>query len=368
VRTGQSFGLQALGAAAIVDGLLTSLEGPLLSGQVLRGHQPLNASATDQGGGLSVLEVLVNGSVAPSALPGVCAVATVKNPSYQGLAAYSPAPCPPALTGAWDLDTAEAPFHEGANTVAVCASDFATVGPPNTTCAPTQTVVVNDSCTESAVIGGQDLSADFQGAGGEAITVPFEHPAEVTGELTSGAGDPIAGATICVQSQVQESGTEPSTVATATTDANGDFSYEVPPGPNRRLLLGYRHDSFQVAKTLQFASHAKPSIRLSRGRVRGGGRIRITRSVPGPGAAGRVEVLQASSLHGRRWLTFRRATTGPKGGFRSGYRFAATPGTATYRMRAVVPRQAGYPYEPGHSKPRRIKVLGPGTGKSRRSG
>jgi hypothetical protein len=214
-------------------------------------------------------------------------------------------------------------------------------------------------------VGGQNLSAGIQGVTGEAVTVPFEQPAVVTGDLTSNAGEPISGATICVQSQVQESGTEPATVATATTDASGEFSYEVPPGPNRRLLLGYRHDAFQVGKTLEVNSHAKPTIELGRGRIRHGGRIKITGSLPGVDPAGRVVVLQAASLHGKRWLTFRRATTGPKGGFRSAYRFGATPSTTTYRMRAVVPRQAGYPYEPGHSTPARIKVLGPDAGKKK---
>lgn len=295
--------------------------------------------------------------MAPGAVPGACALAAIENPSYKGLAAYSPTPCPAALAGAWDPDTAEYPFHEGANTVQVCASDLATAGAPNTTCSPPQTIEVNDSCTESPVAGGQNLNADFQGSNAEAVTVPYERPGEVSGALTSNAGDPIAGATICVQAEVQESGSGPQPVATATTDAAGNFSYEVPPGPNRRLLVGYRHDSFQVAKTLDFHAHAKPTIRLSRGRVHGGHRIRITGSLPGPDAAGRVVVLQAASLHGRRWLTFRRATTGPKGGFRSGYRFGATGGTITYRMRAVVPRQAGYPWDAGHSTPKRVKVF-----------
>jgi hypothetical protein len=364
---GASIGVHYI-AATEVDPhppLVSKVEGPLLAGGVLRGHQPLTATASDEGGGVSVVEALVNGTVAPGAVPGSCAVAEVKNSSHEGLAAYSPTPCPASLLGSWDLNTAEYPFHEGANTAQVCASDFATVGPPNTTCSPPQTVEVNNSCTESPVVGGQNLSAGIQGVTGEAVTVPFEQPTVVTGDLTSNAGEPISGATICVQSQVQESGTEPATVATATTDADGNFSYEVPPGPNRRLLLGYRHDAFQVGKTLEVNSHAKPTIELGRGRIRRGGKIKITGSLPGLNAAGRVVVLQASSLHGTRWLTFRKATTGPVGGFRAAYRFGATPSTTTYRMRAVVPRQAGYPYEPGHSTPARIKVLGPGAGKKK---
>jgi hypothetical protein len=349
-----------------VPPVVGKIEGTLLSGGVLRGHQGLSAFAIDQGGGVSVIDALVNGTVAPGgATPAACAVAFVNNPSYRGLAAYSVSPCPSPLAGSWVLNTAEYPFHEGENTVQVCASDFATTGPPNTTCSPPRTVDVNNSCTESPVVGGQNLSADFQGVTGEAVTVPAEQTATVTGDLTNNAGEPISGATICVQAQVQESGTEPQTIATTTTDANGNFRYEVPPGPNRRLMLGYRHDAFQVGKTLQFNSHAKPTIELSRGHVRRGGKIGISGSLPGVNAAGRVVILQASSLHGTRWLTFRRATTGPDGSFHSAYRFGATSSTTTYRMRAVVPRQAGFPYEPGHSTPARIKVFGPGAGKKK---
>jgi hypothetical protein len=364
---GSSIGVHYIAATEVDPNppVVDKVEGPLLSGGVLRGHQALAGMATDEGGGVSVVDVLVNGSVAPGALPGSCAVAEVNNTSYQGIAAYSATPCPATLPGSWDLNTAEYPFQEGSNSVQVCASDFATIGAPNTTCSPPQTVEVNNSCVESPVVGGQNLNATFQGVTGEEDTVPFESSAEITGDLTSSAGEPISGATICLQSQVQESGTEPQPVATATTDANGNFTYEVPPGPNRRLLVGYRHDAFQVGKSLSLNSHAKPTIELGRGRIRRGGRIKITGSLPGVDAAGRVIVLQASSLRGKRWLTFRRATTGPKGGFRSGYRFGATPSTTTYRMRAVVPRQAGFPYEPGHSTPARIKVLGLDAGKKK---
>lgn len=190
------------------------------------------------------------------------------------------------------------------------------------------------------------------------MTVGFGTEAEVTGSLADQAGDPISGATICVQSQAAGAEGPPTPVATATTGSNGEFTYKVSPGPNRRLLVGYRHDSFQIAKTLSVNAHTRPSLKLSAGRILAGRSVKITGVLPGPDAAGRVLVLQASALHGRRWLTFRRVTTGPEGGFRATYRFGRTRHTMTYRLRAAVPRQAGYDYEPGVSKPARVKVKG----------
>lgn len=335
---------------------LTKVEGPLLAGGVLRGHQGLAAAAEDVGGGLSRIEALVNGLPAGPPATGACALAQVSNASYTGIAALSPTPCPASLPGSWLLDTAAPPFHDGANTVQVCASDLATVASPNTTCSLAKTVAVDNSCTDSPVAGGQVLSASFAESNAETVTVPFGHAADVRGELANNAGDPISGATICVQAQTEGDPAGLAPVATAITDASGQFSYELPAGPNRRVLIGYRHDSFQVGRTIGYASHSKPTLRLRPGRIHAGGRVRITGMLPGPGSAGRVVVLQASALHGRRWLTFRRATTGPRGGFRARYRFGATKRTITYRIRAVVPLQSGYPYAAGHSKPARVKV------------
>lgn len=335
---------------------IPEVEGSLLSGEVQRGHQSLTALAGDTGGGVSRVEVLVNGLPAASPSPGACAVARVSNSSYQGLAATSPTPCPPWMSASWLLDTAGFPFHDGTNTVQVCASDLATVGSPNTTCSAVQTVNVNNSCAESEVPGGQVLSAHFAATNSETVTVPYGKPAEVTGGLVNNAGDPISGATICVQAQTEGEPGGPGPIATATTDANGQFTYQVPAGPNRNLLIGYRHDAVQLGRTISYASHTKPTLELSRGRVHAGDRIGITGALPGPAASGRVVVLQASALHGRRWLTFRRATTGPRGGFSATYRFGSTSSTITYRIRAVVPQQSGYPYAAGHSTPALVKV------------
>jgi hypothetical protein len=340
----------------VVAPRVKKVEGPMLGGGTLRGHQALSAEATDVGGGLTNLEVRVNGLPAAPPTTGICAVARVINANYQGIAATSPSPCPGKLTGTWLIDTAAAPFQNGANTVQICASDFATSGDPNTTCSAPQTVEVNNTCTESPVTGGQILSASFSGSNSESVTVPFGKPAEVSGVLANNAGDPISGATICIQARTQGGRNWPTPLATATTDAQGQFAYELPPGPNRDVLVGYRHDSFQVARTINYHAHARPTVNLRPGRVRAGDRIRITGKLPGPRAAGRVVILQASSLHGSRWLTFHKATTGRKGGFASSYRFGGTDSTITYRIRAVVPRQQGYPYDPGHSKPARVKV------------
>ncbi len=335
-----------------------AVQGSLLGGGVIRGHQELNAAATDQGGGLSKVEVLVNGLPASPPLVGSCGLAQVNNSSYQGTAALSPSPCPGKLGNTWTIDTAGYPFQNGANTVQVCATDFSTITEPNKTCSPPASVTVDNSCAESSVAGGEVLSAQFSRSHKEEVTVPYATSAKVTGELSNNAGDAISGATICVEMQTQGSRQGLVPVATATTDAQGHFTYAVPPGPNRKVLLGYRRDSFQVARAIRYYAHVKPTIHITPGEVENGGEIRIRGKLPGGNSAGRVVVLQASALNSNRWFTFRRATTNKNGVFHCRYRFDATTSTTTYRIRAEVPRQHGYPWENGHSKPALVEVRG----------
>jgi hypothetical protein len=330
---------------------LAHLAGGLLGGGTIRGHQNLEVEAADIGGGVSSIGVLVNGVPVAAPVAGACHLASVSNKSYIGVVALSPSPCPPALKGEWTLDTETAPFHEGINTVQVCAADLGTISNPNQTCSPAQSVDIDDSCTNSTVPGGELLSAQFASTAKETKTAHYGHGAEVVGRLANDADEPIAGATLCVK--LQTIGVEPtaSPVTSVSTDGAGDYSYRLPPGPNRDVVIGYRHDSHQIARDVRFYSHVEPSLTASAKKLHNGQRVAFTGQLPGPRRRGRVVILQANVKGSRRWITFRRATSAKRGAFQAGYRFHSTTRKTTYRFRAVVPEQAGYPWMQGHSKP-----------------
>jgi hypothetical protein len=338
--------------------VITGIEGSLLAGNVLRGHQTIQALASDVGSGVRTVELTVNGIPVAGTVTGACSIAAVENPSYKGLVATSPTPCPPTLPVSWTVDTSAPPFQNGGNTVQVCASDLATKGAPNTTCSNPQTVDVDNTCTESPVAGGSNLSTTFAQNQAAEVTVPYGEGATVTGQLDTPGGQPVVGATICVQVATEGSSVPPSPAGTATTDASGNFIYPLPPGPNRSVLLGYRHDSFQVADSLHYYSHVRPTIRLSAGRLKNGHVLQIHGHLPGESAAGRVVVLKASALHSKKWYPFGETTTDASGHYHFKYRFSGTTRTTTYRMEAVVPRQSGFPWKAGHSKPALVEVRG----------
>jgi hypothetical protein len=337
---------------------LKAIAGALLAGGIVRGHQGVAAEAHDEGGGLSNLSILANGLPAAAAVVGNCNLYNVSNSSVYGTVAASPSPCPQALKANWTVDTQAYPFHDGANAVSVCASDYASLGNPNTTCSAPQSVNVDNSCTPSPVPGGEALSARFSRSEAETITVGYGKGAEVTGELRNNAGDAISGATICVKSQTLGLQAKPQPVSVVKTDAEGRFAYEVPAGPNREILLGYRHDSLQVARQVRFYAHARPSLHASPAKLANGSRVRLFGRVPGPSAARRVVVLQANVAGSKRWITFQRATSGAHGDFQTSYRFSSTTRMTKYRFRAIMPRQHGYPWVEGHSKPVEVMVHG----------
>jgi hypothetical protein len=116
-------------------------------------------------------------------------------------------------------------------------------------------------------------------------------------------------------------------------------------------VLGYRHDAFQVGRSVRYLAHAGPTLAADKTKLRNGRRVRLWGRLPQPDAGGRVVILQANVVGSKRWMTFRRATTDEEGGFETGYEFHSTIRRTHYRFRAIVPRQDDYPYVEGHSKP-----------------
>jgi hypothetical protein len=288
-----------------------------------------------------------------------CETAVARNASVSGTVAAQIAPCPHKAEVHWAIDTAAYPFRDGANSVRVCASDFATLSDPNVSCSAPRAVSVDNSCTESGVPGGEVLSAQFERSNAQEVTVGYGRPAIVAGKLANNAGDPIRGARLCVKMATIGVEDRPASVGSVTTNAEGRYRYEVPPGPNREVTLGYRHDSMQIARDVRYYAHAQPTLRVNDPRVANGDRVRFWGQLPGPRNTGRVVVLQAGTVGSKRWITFRKATTKDRGIFKASYHFTQTTRKTKYRFRAVVATQDGYPWVAGQSKAVKVLVRSP---------
>jgi hypothetical protein len=188
------------------------------------------------------------------------------------------------------------------------------------------------------------------------VLASFGARLRLTGLLTNADGQPIDGATI---EAFGETGNF--AIGLATTRTNGRFRYVLRASRNRDLVFRYGGSRRIGAATarVRLRVRAASSIQASRLRLRNGQQVTFTgrvRSRPLP-ATGKLIEIQAY-FRGR-WRTISTVRTNRSGHWRFPYRFGATLGRVTYRFRAQLPVEGGYPFAPGHSRVAKVVVIGP---------
>lgn len=179
------------------------------------------------------------------------------------------------------------------------------------------------------------------------------------GQLATRRGMPLAGARVVVEGQLR-SGGQFSALRTVRTDPLGNFRVTIPAGPSRTVRLRFAGNGTvgPVAARLVTRVRAAARLRVDRRRLRNGQAVRFRGRLLGQPipAAGKVVALQARV--GRRWRTFATPRANARGVFRYRYRFTSTTGVRRYAFRALVTREAAYPYERGASRTVRVLVRG----------
>jgi len=185
------------------------------------------------------------------------------------------------------------------------------------------------------------------------VGLGFGERTVIEGSLRSTDGDqPVRGGSVVVSEQPRGS-SRVRQIGVVHTDANGRFSYRTPPGPSRGQLFSYMGtDTTRPAQaTATLLVSAATTLRVNRAHVLNGESVVFAGRLLGGyvPSAGKLVTLQAYVPGRRRWITFAAPRTGRNGAWLHRYRFEATSGLVRYRFRAVVPREVGYPFEPGHS-------------------
>jgi 5-hydroxyisourate hydrolase-like protein (transthyretin family) len=245
---------------------------------------------------------------------------------------------------------------DGANSVEICSVD---VGGNRSACVH-RTVAVDNTCPGSGDTSAASLSAgaEVHGKLTDRAAIRSSDQPVVRGVLSDGSGSPVADATVCVYQTVDLPDASRELVSKLTTQGNGHFATLLDPGPSRHLDLVYRHNDKLLADRVELDSRVVPTLKIPKDKrhIRNGKATRFKGRLPGPNAAGRVVALQAQA--GRKWRTFKQLRTKGDGRFHGKYRFLSTRGRQRYLFRVLVKRQAGYPYEPGHSHKRKVVVRG----------
>jgi hypothetical protein len=146
----------------------------------------------------------------------------------------------------------------------------------------------------------------------------------------------------------------------ATTKRNGGFRYILRATRNREILFRYGGSRRIGSATSHFnlLVPADTSIRSDRQRLFNGQQVLfagqvITRPLPPTG-----KLIEMQAYFRGRWRTFSTVRARARGRWRFPYRFGATTGQVTYRFRARLPAEGGYPFMGGNSRVVEVVVVG----------
>jgi 5-hydroxyisourate hydrolase-like protein (transthyretin family) len=265
-------------------------------------------------------------------------------------------PCPATAAAGFGVDTTAPYFRQGPNQIRVCATDYSPTTDRNRGCVAQRVRVDNDCPVDSGAPQGR-IEARLT-LKHPRRPIPYGKRARVAGRLLDDDGEPVANAEVCVATRVELPELAEHVVATPTTDDEGRFEAQLPPGPNREVRVAHWPDQDHVdERYLDIGVHARPRLALHPQRtLHNGQSLRFSVRLPGPVPADRRVHLKVRD--GNRWRLVDTGRTNNRGRWRTSYRFHATSGTHTYRFRAVVPRQPGYPYAAGRSRVRTARVVG----------
>jgi hypothetical protein len=178
------------------------------------------------------------------------------------------------------------------------------------------------------------------------------------GRLANADGQPIEEASVEALEQRPDGTTLP--LGLATTDTEGGFRYVLRATRNRDVIFRYGGSRRIGAATARFHLQvpAASSVAVDRPSVGNGNSVLFSGRVTSQPIPTNGKLLEMQAHFRGRWRTFSTLRTDRAGRWRFRYRFGATLGRVTYRFRARLPSEAGYPFIDGRSRVVRVAVLG----------
>lgn len=212
----------------------------------------------------------------------------------------------------------------------------------------------DSNCPESQARGATALSVGLGADRDSTIVVDYGQGATLSGYVSGPGILGISGADICIYSSIAtEEFTE--LIGLATTDEDGRFEFPIPSGPSRNLTAVYRSEEGRLTAWSLLQVRAGVTLRLPQNPVHNKHFGYFTGHISGPDNDGAIVILQVKD--GKGWRVFRRYSTRNGGRFTMRYRFTQTFSPTTYVIRAQAAGAPGYPYLPGNSAPKELRVL-----------
>jgi Bacterial Ig-like domain len=330
--------------------------GPLVSGGVLSGVEPVSIGATDQGSGVYQAELEVDGQIAQSQVLDN-STGTCQTPFTAVV------PCPLSASGTLDFNTAQ--LSDGTHSLEVRVTDAA----GNTAVwGPVTITTVNSPCSPLPAAGGMTMQSALPSRSHKRgartrwvrqLTIGYGSRPTVRGELTDASGAPVPGAAVCVAAQDDYAGASLRPVATIATNASGRFSYRLHRGPSRTVSFIHRVPSGAISSSVAVHVHVPVKVHVIARRLVNGQVMTWKGRLPGPIPNGLIALMQVWR-GGNIWQSIGNhpVSVARNGKWVGRYRFQFTTGVQHYLFRLSVPRQSQYPYAAGTSKPFTVVVTG----------
>jgi hypothetical protein len=200
---------------------------------------------------------------------------------------------------------------------------------------------------------------------GPSVTIPYGATAILSGRLLDAEGAGLAGRRIRVVARPSRGALAPAAIHTLRTGGHGGFRLELPAGPSRRITVVFRGEekldrARRAALALRVRGgvvfHSAPTSLKTGQVVRLWGRVR-TRGAPLP-RRGKLVAIQYLEAATGLWRPVLVTRSDHSGHFTARYRFRYVSGSARIRLRAVALSEERWPYVPGASRPRSIRVSG----------
>lgn len=183
----------------------------------------------------------------------------------------------------------------------------------------------------------------------------------IRGRLVAPGGNALSDVDVEVAARIAVPGVDFAPVATLRTSRRGTFSYLVPAGPSRILRFRYPGAPKIRAQTREVHVRVRrlSAIRAGDRTVVNGEAVTFTGRLRGGFLPSTGKLVELQYFDRGKWRTFRTFRAAPSSGRWSyAYRFDNTRGTRTYRFRLRIPKENGYPFSTGQSRPVAVRVRG----------
>jgi hypothetical protein len=181
----------------------------------------------------------------------------------------------------------------------------------------------------------------------------------LTGQLTAPGGNPLVDVPVQVSTRIDAPNDAWRAAGELGTDRSGHFRYIVARGPSRIIRFHYPGTATvrPLTRDVPVRVRASSSLTVSRHQVVNGDAVRFRGRIRGGHLPARKRVELQYYARGK-WRTFAGTRANGRGRWGYTYRFDGSRGVVTWKFRALITSETGYPYTTGHSGRVAVTVRG----------